>query len=137
VSYRIDRKARTYRKLAADPIKEAAGNHKVTPTGETTKVLGYTCKRYLIKTIEGGEKMAYSIWATSDIKGLDAKTPSRLNFDQSGSEFMSQIEGVPLKIDVVTPQVKLFMVATTVKKETLPDSLFVLPAGFKEVAATP
>ncbi len=136
-SYQIDRTARTYRKLASDPLKQTTGAYKVTPTSDTAKVLGYTCKRYLIETTEAGEKMSYAVWATNDIKGLDASSLRRLNFGKSGSEFMSQIEGVPLKIDAVTPQAKLFMVATSVKSEALPDSLFVLPAGFKEVAATP
>ena len=138
VSYQIDRKARTYSKLAADPLKDYAGAYKVTPTSETTKVLGYTCRRFLVETTDSGEKMRYSIWATNDIQGLDASSLRRLKFGQSaGSEFLAKIEGVPLKIDAVTPQAKLFMVATSVKTETLPDSLFIMPAGFKEVAATP
>ena len=136
LSYRIDRTARTYSKLAADPVKETSGNYKITPTTETTKVLGYTCKRYQVDTTDSGTKTSYSIWATTEIKGLDASSLRRLNFSKSSdSAFMSQIEGVPLKIDAITPQAKLFMVATGVKNETLPDSLFVLPAGFKEVAA--
>jgi hypothetical protein len=136
LSYRIDRTARTYSKLAADPVKEASDKYKITPTTETAQVLGYKCKRYQVDTLEGGAKTSYSIWATNDIKGLDAKSLRRLNFSKSSdSAFMSQIDGVPLKIDVITPDAKLFMVATGVKNETLPDSLFVLPAGFKEVAA--
>lgn len=134
ISYQIDRNVRTYRKLASDPLKETAGSYKVTPTAETAKVLGYTCKRYLVETA-GAEKASYSVWATNEIKGLDAASLRRLNFGKSGSEFMSQIEGVPLKIDAVTSQAKLFMVATSVKAEALPDALFTLPAGFKEVAA--
>jgi hypothetical protein len=136
VSYRIDHTARTYRKLPADPVKETTGNYKITPTAETTKVLGYTCKRYVVEATDSGAKTSYSIWATNDIKGLDASSLRRLNFGKSAdSSFMSQIEGVPLKIDAITKEAKLFMVATGVKNETLPDSLFVLPAGFKEVAA--
>lgn len=137
VSYRIDRTAHTYSKLPADPVKETTGNYKITPSTDTAKVLGYTCKRYQVDTTDSGAKTSYSIWATNDIKGLDAGSLRRLNFGKSDSSFMSQIEGVPLKIDAVTPQAKLFMIATAVKNEALPDSLFVLPAGFKEVAATP
>lgn len=138
VSYQIDRKARTYGKLAADPLKDYAGAYKVTPTAETAKVLGCTCRRFAVETTGGGEKMRYSIWATNDIQGLDARSLRRLKFGRSaGSEFLAQIEGVPLRIDAVLPQAKLFMVATAVKPEPLPDSLFILPAGFKEVAATP
>jgi hypothetical protein len=138
VSYQIDRKARTYSKLAADPLKDYAGAYKVTPTAELTKVLGYTCRRFVVETTGSGEKMRYSIWATNDIQGLDARSLRRLKFGQSaGSEFLAQIEGVPLKIDAVLPQAKLFMVAAAVKSEPLADSLFVMPAGFKETSATP
>lgn len=135
ISYQLDRNARTYRKLAADPLKESSGDYKVTPTSDTAKVLGYACKRYLVETTGTGEKMSYSVWATEDISGLDAASLRRLNFGKSGSAFLSQINGVPLKIDAITPQAKLFMVATSVKNETLPDALFVIPAGFKETAA--
>ena len=133
VSYQIDRKARTYYKLAADPLKDYAGNYKVTPTAATANVLGYTCRRFLVETTDSGEKMSYSIWATNGIKGLDAASLRRLKFGESvGSEFLAKIDGIPLKIDATIPQAKLYMVATAVKYEALPDSLFILPAGFKQ-----
>lgn len=136
VTYQIDRKARTYYKLSADPLKDYAGNYKVTPTAETATVLGYACRRFLVETTDGGEKMRYSIWATNDIKGLDAGSLRRLKFGAAaGSEFLAKIDGIPLKIDAITPQARLFMVATGVKSEALADTLFVLPAGFKETAA--
>jgi hypothetical protein len=135
VSYQIDRKARTYYKLAADPLKDYAGNYKVTPTAATASVLGYTCRRFLVETTGSGEKMTYSIWATNDIKGLDAASLRRLKFGESaGSEFLAKIDGIPLKIDAITPQAKLFMVATAVKSEALPDSLFTMPVGFRQTA---
>jgi hypothetical protein len=135
VSYQIDRKARTYYKLAADPLKDYAGNYKVTSTAVTANVLGYTCRRFVVETTDAGEKMSYSIWATNDIKGLDAASLRRLKFGESaGSEFLAKIDGIPLKIDAITPQAKLFMVATAVQREALPDSLFTLPAGFKQTA---
>ncbi len=136
VSYQIDRKARTYRKLPADPLKDTGGNYKVTPTLDTAQVVGYECRRFLVEATDKDEKMTYSIWATEDIKGLDAGSLRRLRFGEaSGSEFLSQIKGVPLKIDVLTPHAKMFMVATSVKSETLPDALFALPDGFTEIAA--
>jgi hypothetical protein len=135
VTYLIDREARTYQKLPEAEKETDEGKFKVTPTKETTKVLGYTCRNYLVETTEGDVKMTWSIWTTDDIKGFNANSLRRLRFGQSsGSGFMGKIDGVPLKIDATTPQMKLFMVATNVKSETLPDSLFELPAGFKEVA---
>lgn len=133
LSYQIDRKAGTYQKLAADPLKDAVGNYKVTPTTETARILGYTCRRYRVETVGGEEKMTYAVWATNEIKGLDARTLRRLQFGKTaGSEFLSQIEGVPLRIDGVTPDAKLQVIATSVKPEVLPGTIFILPASFKE-----
>lgn len=137
VSYQIDREARTYRKFDTDAVKESLdGKFKVTPTKETTKVLGYTCKQYLIETTDAESKMQWSVWTTEDIKGLDAKTLKRLRMGQGGGgpDIFGKIDGVPLKVEATTPQMKMQMTATSVKQETLPDSLFELPSGFKEVA---
>lgn len=135
LSYQIDRKAGTYQKLAADPLKDAVGNYKVTPTTETARILGYTCRRYRVETVGNEDKMTYTVWATNEIKGLDARTLRRLQFGKTaGSEFLSQIEGVPLRIDGVTPDAKLQIIATSVKAEVLPNALFVLSPGLKETA---
>lgn len=136
VAYMIDRQARTYQTVPLDSSKErGALKFKVTPTKESRKILGYTCRNYLVETTESEVKMTYSIWATEDIKGLDARALRRFRMGQSGPDFLSEIEGVPLKIDTTTPQMKMFMEATSVKAEDLPDSLFTLPAGFKELLA--
>jgi hypothetical protein len=135
LSYQIDRKAGTYQKLSADPLKDAVGNYKVTPTTETARILGYTCRRYRVETVGSDEKMTYVVWATNEIKGLDARTLRRLQFGKTaGSGFLRQIEGVPLRIDGVTPDAKLQILATGVKPEVLPGAIFVLPPGFKETA---
>jgi hypothetical protein len=136
ISYQIDRDARTYRKLPTDPVKDMGIKFKVTPTKETAKIQGYTCRNYLVETTESEVRMTYSIWATEDIKGLDARALRRLRMGQSsGPDYLSKIEGVPLKIDATTPQMKMLMEATSVKTENLPDSLFTLPEGFKELPA--
>lgn len=136
LSYQIDRKAGTYQKLAADPLKDAVGNYKVTPTTETARILGYTCRRYRVETVGSEDKMTYAVWATNEIKGLDARTLRRLQFGKTaGSEFLSQIEGVPLRIDGVTPDAKLQIIATSVKAEVLPNALFVLSPSLKETAS--
>lgn len=135
-SYQIDRKARTYRRLSDDPLKDYAGDYKVTPTADTAKILGYGCRRFLVETLGSEDKMRYSVWATNEIKGLDAASLRRLQFGEgSGAAFLAKIEGMPLKIDALTPQARLFMSAVSVKAEALPDALFVLPAGFRETAS--
>lgn len=137
VSYQIDREARTYRKLDNEAVKESLDDKfKVTPTKETAKILGYACKRYLVETSEGGAPMQWTLWATEDIKGLDAGALRNLRLGQSsGPDLFGKIDGVPLKIEISHPQMTMVMTATSVKEEALPDSLFQLPAGFKEVSA--
>lgn len=138
VSYQIDRDARTYRQISAEAAKTTEAKEtpfKVTQTKETASVLGYTCTKYLVESTDRDVPMAWSIWATEDIKGLDASSLRRMRMGQSaGPDFFSKINGVPLKIDATMPQMKMFMEATSVKAESLPDSLFALPAGFKEVS---
>src|SRR5690606_28962075 len=115
-SYLIDREARTYQtiKIDAGESAEPAGDKfKVTATSETTKVLDYTCKKHIVETTEGDGQMTYTIWATKDIKGLDARTLKRMRMGRSGdADFFGKIEGVPLKMDVMTPQMKMHMEAT-------------------------
>lgn len=50
----------------------------------------------------------------------------------SDTSFMSSIEGVPLRMEIAAEGMKITMEASAVKKESLADSLFVLPAGFTE-----
>ncbi|MFA6961963.1 MAG: DUF4412 domain-containing protein [Opitutaceae bacterium] len=140
VAYSIDRKARTYHKLsqaAAAPSAEKPAQFKVTRTNETATIFKYTCHRYLVETIEGKTKTNYSVWATTEIKGLNADTFDRMQLGKGKeAEFFSQIEGVPLKIDVITSEAKITMVVANITPGTLPDAVFALPAGFKETVAS-
>src|SRR5690606_18121671 len=48
IAYQIDREARTYRKLDTDAAADTMdGKFKVTPTGKSMKVLGYSCRNFL------------------------------------------------------------------------------------------
>lgn len=146
VAYRLDRAQRTYRRLPtslpqADEVKAKLGtDFKVTATGETAKIIGYSCKRYLVEQSGGAgadprEHQTYTVWATKDIPGLDSKKLEALRVGrESGPNFMTQIDGVPLKIEINTPQAKLVMQAESITRESLPASLFELPAGFTEAA---
>jgi hypothetical protein len=134
VSYKIDRSAKTYQVLAKpDDASPSAGAFKVTRTSESTKVLGYTCTRYLVEPVGEGDGTTYSVWTTKEIKGLDPKKMSSLQVGRdSGPNFMSQLDGAPLKMEISTHQAKILMEATAIKTEPLPDSTFALPKGFTE-----
>lgn len=134
VSYQIDRSAKTYRVLAkSGDASPSVGGFKVIRTSETAKVLGYTCRRYLVEPVGEGDGTTYSVWTTKEIKGLDPKKMSSLQVGRdSGPNFMSQLDGAPLKMEISTHQAKILMEATAIKAESLPDSTFALPKGFIE-----
>ena len=137
VAYRLDRAGHTYRRMShpaeSNAGPDAATQFKVTPTGETARLLGYNCKRYLVEQVGGASQTTYSVWTTKDIAGLDAKKLGDLRVSRDrGPNFMSQLDGVPLKMEINTPQAKLTMEAEAITPETLPADAFELPAGFVE-----
>lgn len=137
-AYSLNRPARTYQKIADSTMSGvgAAVKTKVTRTKDTAVILGYTCNRFLVEADDAGAKSHFSVWTTTSIKGLDAAALKRLSWGQAGSpDFLGKIEGVPLKIDAVTPDAKIGLVATKLTVGPVDGALFVLPAGFKQVAA--
>lgn len=139
VSYRIDREARTYSPLpqaTPDASKEpdTKMDIKVTKTSETAKVMGYTCTRYIVESAVQGHSMQQNFWTTTAIKDFDFKSLSHQRIGNSKQAlFYEQIEGVPLKMEMMMPQGKMVMEVTELKKQSLPGSDFTIPAGFKEV----
>ena len=137
-AYSLNRPARTYQKIA-DAAMSGAGaavKTKVTRTKDTAVILGYACNRFLVEADDAGAKSHFSVWTTTAIKGLDAAALKRLSWGQAGSpDFLAKIEGVPLKIDAVTPDAKIGLVATKITVGAVDGALFVLPAAFKQVAS--
>jgi hypothetical protein len=137
-AYSLNRPARTYQKIADSTMSGvgAAVKTKVTRTKDTAVILGYTCNRFLVEADDAGAKSHFSVWTTTSIKGLDAAALKRLSWGQAGSpDILGKIEGVPLKIDAVTPDAKIGVVATKLTVGPVDGAVFVLPAGFKQVAA--
>lgn len=135
LSYRLDREAKTYSIISvgdSDTIK--VSDVKVTKTSETTKVLGYTCTKYLVESTIQGHPIQQVMWATPEIKGLDLKSlaKQRMGNGQQGI-FYEKIAGVPLKMEIKQPEGGMIMEAVDLKKQSLPASEFSIPAGFKEV----
>jgi hypothetical protein len=46
--------------------------------------------------------------------------------------FYDNIDGVPLKMEMITPQMKMTMQVMEIKKESLPASAFEIPGGYTE-----
>jgi hypothetical protein len=42
------------------------------------------------------------------------------------------MHGLPLKMELTSPQMRLITEVTAIKKMALPDSLFMLPPGYKK-----
>jgi Domain of unknown function (DUF4412) len=140
-SFLIDRKAHTFKKLPGekpDAATSDASTYTVTKTAETSEVLGYTCTKYVVDAASargpGEGKGRYLVWATTAVSGLDSGALSKLRFSQHGGDngFMRQIEGVPLKMEITTPQARVIMQAASIQAESLADEVFTVPAGYTE-----
>lgn len=137
-SYQINRDAKTYSALpdySAKEVKDPAKTDvKVTKTSETTKVLGYTCTKYIVESTAQGHSMQQNFWTTTAIKDFDFKSLANHRMgDGQQSLFYKQIEGVPLKMEMMMPQGKMVMEVTELKKQSLSSADFAIPAGYKEV----
>jgi hypothetical protein len=136
LAYLIDRPSRTYTTMNQGTAAAVApaGKFKISKTSETTKILGYTCTKTVVEETSGrGPATSYTIWSTTEIAGANSKQFAQLKLSEGGdTSFMSAIDGVPLRMEIAAPEMKMTMEATGVKRESLPDSLFALPAGFTE-----
>lgn len=134
-TYRIDRASKTYAVLTTGkPNATQNENAKVTKTGETRKILGYTCTKYVVEMQEGKQTMQQIFWATTDIKDLDFKNIARQRLAQGQPNmFYDKIDGVPLRMEMKHPKGTMTMEATALKRESLAAADFIVPAGFKEV----
>ncbi len=134
-SYLINRESKTYTVLPHydEQSKTVNDNVKVTKTSETQKILNYNCTKTIVAVTEGGKSINQIFWTTTEIKNLDFKSLSSQKVGKSThAMFYNSIEGVPLKTEIVTPEMKMVMQVTEIKKETVASSLFVVPAGFTE-----
>lgn len=133
VTYHIDRESKTYSVMSKGGDSDRAMKGKVTATSESMKIQGYNCKKYIVELEEGGKSMTQTVWATSEIKGLDMKSFSNQGVKGKKPAFYSEIDGVPLKMEMTMPEMDMTMEVTEIKKQTLPANDFVLPSGFTEV----
>ena len=131
-SVTLNRANKTYTIVSSTTSTTQTSKAKVTKTSETTKVLTYTCTKYLVEMKEAGKTITNVIWATTEIKDFNL---NHLSNQRIGSQTMSfeGIEGVPLKMEMNTPEMKLTMEATEIKKQTIPATDFTIPADYKEV----
>lgn len=133
-SYTIDQANKTYSEMSGGDMHANQGpDPTVTKTDETTTILGYTCTRYDVTYSEHGNSVTQHIWATKDIPGVDIKALAQQHMG-SGPNFMEKIDGVPLKIEMSSPQMSMTMEATELKKEAQNAADFTIPSDFKQTA---
>lgn len=137
--YQIDRTKKTFQKLPANTAVKSSSDvsgYKVRKTSETKKILGYVCTRYEVQG-KADESETFTVWAAPEVKGLSPKLFRSMRMgDSADADFLAQVDGVPLRIDVAQPQARVTMEITEIKAETLPATLFTLPHGFIETAPT-
>jgi hypothetical protein len=136
-SYRIDRESKTYSVLPKGDEQQDAANKtpevKVTKTGETKKILEYTCTRYVAESTYQGKKTTQVFWATTEIKDFDMKSMSEQRFGSNPQRlFYDKIDGVPLRIEMTVPEGNMIMECTSLKRQSLPAADFTIPTGYKE-----
>ncbi|MFM9838851.1 MAG: DUF4412 domain-containing protein [Cyclobacteriaceae bacterium] len=138
-TYRLDRKNKTYSLMAhgnpqSQQDQATKPEVKVTKTNETTKIIGYNCTKYIAAVTEHGKTINQIFWTTKEIKDFDMKSLIKQRAGSANQQmFYEGVEGVPLKIEMVTPQGNMTMEALEMKRESLSASDFVLPADYKEV----
>lgn len=135
-TYRLNREEQTYHKVSREPAETpATPTFRITRTSETAKILGYTCTRCDVEpnVSPSSEKMTYAVWVTSEIKGLDPKKLRSIRLGQGrGANFVGQLDGVPLKMEVHSAKANFTMEVTSITPGALPALLFELPAGFTD-----
>ena len=133
VTYHIDSESKTYSVMSKGDDSDREMKGKVTVTGESAKIQGYNCKKYVVEIEEGGKSITQTVWATNEIKGLDMNSFSNQGVKGRKPTFYNEIDGVPLKMEMSMPEMDMTMEVTEIKKQSLPAGDFVLPSGFKEV----
>lgn len=131
----LDRKNKTYSVMPTGTGKDNSNGSqvKVTKTGETAKIAGYNCTKYVVELTVEGRPTTQMLWATTEIKDFDFKALAKQRMGRDGqSMFYEQVDGVPLKVEMKMEQGNMTMEAAEIKRESLSADLFKIPAGFTE-----
>ncbi len=134
-SVRLDRANKTYTVMpGAGQGAPTDVTPKITKTGETVKILGYTCSKYIAEFTEAGSVKTETFWTTLEIKDFDMQSMRHQRMSQGGRPLLpGGIEGVPLKIEASTKDGNMILEMTEIKRESLNAADFTIPADYKEV----
>jgi hypothetical protein len=114
--------------------------YKVTTTGQTETVAGYTCQHWLMGSkkqtdvcLAKGLGQSGSILDQLKTFGLDEQAKAQI---QANPEFLKFAENgaFPMKMSQIeNGQSKTIMEVTSVERKTLDDSLFAVPSDYKKM----
>jgi hypothetical protein len=134
-AYSLDSEQKTYSVVPQKDKREQAGNVpevKVTKTSERAEILGYQCTKYLAESDRNGRPLTQEIWATTDIPDLDMSSLGKQRMGKI-KWALDKIDGVPLKMTMKNNEGTFTMQATEIKRESLEDKTFTIPADYKEL----
>ena len=131
---RLDRVNKTYIPMPTGSNTSGGPSPVITKTRETATILGYTCTKYVGEVTERGTTMKEIFWTTTDIKDLDMKSLGSQRMGPGSRPVLPDgVEGVPLKIEIATPEGNtMVMEVTEIKRESLNASDFTIPSDYKE-----
>lgn len=90
-------------------------------SGETMEILGYTCQKYVLTmTNNDGGKTEQVIWATDAFKVPQLSAPNQGSVPASGFFGSSNIEGLPMRIEIATPGVDGGLIMEVIKLNETP-----------------
>ena len=133
-AYLVNRPAKSFSKLPLSASEDAAKkmSYKVTKGGGTAKILGYTCEEYLVEVTHDGQTIHNRLWATDDIAGLNTAALAKARFGGDDAPYLKEVDGLPLRMEMTHPQMRLKMEATSIKEGSISDDEFEVPDGFIE-----
>lgn len=118
----------------------ASDLYKVTTTGQTETVAGYTCQHWLMGSkkqtdvcLAKGLGQSGSVLDQLKTLGLDEQTKTQI---QANPEFLKFAEGgaFPMKMSQIeNGQSKTILEVTKVERKSLEDSVFAIPADYKKM----
>lgn len=126
-------------KMFAPDASQPKAELKVNATGETKKLCGYSCQKYVVTE---NDKEVLVAWTTKDIPEIEAmrkdweemtKSMSSLGsaFGVRIAEAYQKIGGFPLENE----SLGIHTVTTKVERKAIPDDLFNVPEGYTRTAS--
>jgi hypothetical protein len=102
----------------------------ITKTSEAAMILSYHCTKYIIEIV-GKQKTVFSYWATTEIKDIDPKALAKQKLSDEQDFYFPEVEGFPMRVETSVPGMGTLTLETTeVKRGSIPDSDFTIPAGY-------